>query len=154
MSFLPSDSPTLCSVVVVLLVFSIFLCSKSCFSVPKILTVQLCMLLFPCCNSRQIFWCGKTLDWKISKEREKEKKYSLLNLSVISNSNLISFNLGSLGANCRNLNTGLLTLQHVLCNKTAYSDFCLFRWSVQFHCILQHSKGNTSIDKYKAAKRS
>lgn len=151
MSFSPSDSPTLCSVVVVLLVFSIFLCSKSCFSVPKILTVQLCMLLFSCCNSRQIFWRGKTLDWKIYKEKEMEKKYSLLNLAVINNSNLIFLNLG---ANCRNLNTGLLSLQHVLCNKTAYSYFCLFRWSVQFYCIQQHSKGNTSIDKYKAAKRS
>ena len=80
-----------------------------------------------------------------------EKKYSLLNLAVINNSNLIFLNLG---ANCRNLNTGLLSLQHVLCNKTAYSYFCLFRWSVQFYCILQHNKGNTSIDKYKAAKRS
>ena len=79
-----------------------------------------------------------------------EKKYSLLNLAVINNSNLIFLNLG---ANCRNLNTGLLSL-HVLCNKTAYSYFCLFRWSVQFYCIQQHSKGNTAIDKYKAAKRS
>ena len=150
MSFLPSDSPTLCSVVV-LLVFSIFLCNKSCFSVPKILTVQLCMLLFSCCNSRQIFWCGKTLDRKIYKEKENEKKYSLLNLTVISNGNLIFLNLG---ANRRNLNTGLLSLQHVLCNKMAYSYFCLFRRSVQFYCILQHSKGNNSIYKYKAAKRS